>query len=62
MPALTTWGAIEPPLTKFFASSLKPGHTIVDVGTNVGYFTVLAAKIIGTEGRVIAFEANPTTG
>ncbi|GAA3215372.1 FkbM family methyltransferase [Dactylosporangium siamense] len=61
MPALTTWGAIEPPLTKFFASSVKPGHTIVDIGANVGYFTVLAAKLIGTEGRIIAFEANPTT-
>lgn len=61
MPALTTWGAIEPPLTKFFAGHVKPGHTIVDVGANVGYFTVLAAKLVGTQGRIIAFEANPAT-
>ena len=61
MPALTTWGAIEPPLTKFLANNLQPGQTIVDVGANVGYFTVLAAKLVGTGGRIIAFEANPTT-
>jgi FkbM family methyltransferase len=61
MPVLTTRGAIEPPLTHFFANTVKPGQTVVDVGANVGYFTVLAAKLVGKEGRVIAFEANPST-
>src|SRR4051794_33151645 len=60
MPTLVIQGALEPLLTNFFASHVRPGHTVVDVGANVGYFTVLAAKLVGTEGRVIAFEANPT--
>jgi FkbM family methyltransferase len=61
MPSLVTWGAIEPPLTKFFTTAVLPGHTVVDIGANVGYFTVLAAKRVGPTGRVVAFEANPAT-
>ncbi|GAA2356685.1 FkbM family methyltransferase [Dactylosporangium salmoneum] len=61
MPALTTWGAIEPPLTRYFATAVHPGQTVVDVGANVGYFTVLAARQVGAGGRVVAFEANPAT-
>ncbi len=36
--------------------SLRPGDTVVDIGANIGAFTVLAAKTIGPSGRVIAFE------
>ncbi|WP_433050919.1 FkbM family methyltransferase [Dactylosporangium sp. CS-033363] len=61
MPSLVTWGAIEPPLTKFLAGEIKAGQTFVDVGANIGYFTVLATQRVGAAGRVIAFEANPTT-
>ncbi|MGG1877319.1 FkbM family methyltransferase [Paenibacillus cisolokensis] len=58
MPTLVTTGIFEVPLTKYFISTIKPGFTVVDVGTNVGYFTLLASKLVGTEGRVIGFEAN----
>ncbi|MFI5911211.1 FkbM family methyltransferase [Dactylosporangium sp. NPDC051541] len=61
MPSLVTWGAIEGPLTKFLASELRPGQTFVDVGANIGYFTVLATQRVGLGGKVIAFEANPGT-
>ena len=61
MPILTTTGVLEAPLTKFFLAQVKPGHTIVDIGANVGYFTVLAAKLVGAKGRVIGYEANPHT-
>jgi FkbM family methyltransferase len=39
--------------------SLKPGGWFVDVGANLGYFTLLAAKWVGTSGRVDAFEPDP---
>jgi FkbM family methyltransferase len=38
---------------------LKPGMTFVDVGANLGYFTLLAAKIVGP-GHVYAFEPEQT--
>ncbi|GAA3273132.1 FkbM family methyltransferase [Dactylosporangium vinaceum] len=61
MPSLVTWGAIEGPLTKFLAMTIQPGQTFVDIGANIGYFTVLATQRTGLGGKVIAFEANPTT-
>jgi FkbM family methyltransferase len=37
---------------------LKPGLVVVDVGANIGYYTLLAASRIGDAGRVLAFEPN----
>ncbi|WP_369900228.1 FkbM family methyltransferase [Bacillus manliponensis] len=59
MPSLVTTGIIEAPLTKFFINQIKPGNIVIDIGTNVGYFTILAAKLVGTQGKVFGFEANP---
>lgn len=42
-----------------FASLLRPGMTVLDVGAHVGYYTLLAARLLGPEGRVIAVEADP---
>ncbi len=38
---------------------LKPGDTFVDVGANIGMITLLASQLVGTSGRVLAFEPNP---
>jgi FkbM family methyltransferase len=38
---------------------LQPGRCFLDVGANIGYFTVLAAKHLGPSGRVVAFEPEP---
>ena len=40
---------------------LGAGETVVDIGANIGAFAVLAAKIVGPTGRVIAFEPVSTT-
>lgn len=48
-------------LTLFFARLLKPGMTVVDVGANFGYYTVLFGDAVGASGRVIAVEPVPTT-
>jgi len=38
---------------------LKPGMVFVDVGANIGFFTVLAARHVGSTGAVYAFEPEP---
>jgi FkbM family methyltransferase len=53
-------GELYEPLTvRCVVDALRPGATFVDVGANHGYFTVLAARLVGPSGRVIAFEPNP---
>lgn len=46
-------------LTKFFADRIKPGDTVIDIGANLGYYSVLAADLVGPEGRMVAVEPNP---
>ena len=46
----------EPPVAGKMREVLKPGMSFCDVGANIGVFTLLAAKLVGDGGRVIAFE------
>jgi len=39
---------------------LKPGMTVWDCGIYIGYYTCFFARAVGTEGRVVAFEPDPT--
>ncbi|MFL6590923.1 MAG: FkbM family methyltransferase [Chthoniobacterales bacterium] len=52
-------GCYEPVNTCLFKRILRPGSTAVDVGANIGYFTLLAASLVGKFGKVIAAEAHP---
>ena len=54
-------GEWEPRETALIAEILRPGDVFVDVGANIGYFTLLASSLVGPTGRVIAVEANPRT-
>jgi FkbM family methyltransferase len=38
---------------------LRPGVTFYDVGANIGVFSMIAARIVGASGQVVAFEADP---
>lgn len=49
----------QPHLTRALVRHLAPGATFVDVGANIGYFTLLAAQRVGPTGRVIAVEPMP---
>jgi FkbM family methyltransferase len=42
-----------------FISAVEPGWTVYDVGANVGYYSVLASNLVGTQGIVHAFEPTP---
>jgi FkbM family methyltransferase len=44
-----------------FKESLATGMVVVDVGANVGYYTLIAARIVGEQGRVFGFEPDPRT-
>jgi len=51
-------GTSEPAIQDLFAAHIAPGSVVWDIGANVGFFTLLAARLVGT-GRVIAFEPLP---
>lgn len=52
-------GVYEPHITSVFRKVLRPGHTVVDVGTNAGWFTLLSARAVGPTGKVLSFEPEP---
>ena len=42
-------------------SILKPGDTFVDLGANIGFYTLIASRIVGENGKVFSFEPTPST-
>lgn len=52
-------GAYERELVALLKKTVKPGMTVIDVGANIGYIAAIAARLVGPEGRVHAFEPNP---
>lgn len=46
----------EPHVTNYILRTLQKGDVFVDVGANVGYYTLMASILVGENGRVIAFE------
>jgi FkbM family methyltransferase len=55
-------GSYEPEETATVHRLLRPGMTVIDVGANVGYFTLLASRLVGPTGRVLALEPSPYAG
>ena len=52
-------GIGEPQVQKALVDHLRPGMTFYDVGANIGFFSLMAARLVGPQGRVISFEADP---
>lgn len=52
-------GLYEEHISSFLQEELKPGQTFLDIGANLGYFSVLAGKLVGETGSVISFEPSP---
>ena len=52
-------GEEEPEVQDALVEYLRPGMTFYDVGANIGFFSLLAARIVGPFGRVVSFEADP---
>jgi FkbM family methyltransferase len=52
-------GVYEPNVTAAFTSLVEPGGVVLDVGAHIGYYTVVAANLVGEQGHVHAFEPSP---
>lgn len=59
-PQLLDQQVWHPAMTRFYIDNIAPGMKYLDIGANIGYFTVLAASLVGHTGRVHAFEPEPS--
>lgn len=52
-------GTYERPVQQLFCERIQPGDVVFDIGANVGFFALLASKLVGPTGQVHAFEPFP---
>ena len=52
-------GSGEPEVQCALAKHLRPGMVFYDLGANIGFFTLIGARLVGEKGRVFSFEADP---
>lgn len=54
--------SFEIPVRRFFERPhIRANSTVIDIGSHVGYYTVLASKIVGKKGKVVSIEPHPTS-
>ena len=56
---LSLWRDYEGLVTRVIAEKIRPGDTVLDIGANIGYYTLLLARSVGPRGMVYAFEPDP---
>src|SRR5436190_1863495 len=49
------------PFGQYLASTLETGQVFLDVGANIGFYSLFAAQRVGPSGRVFSFEPDPMT-
>lgn len=52
-------GTYEPGMQSALKELIKPGMIVYDVGANIGYVTLMLARLVGAKGKVFSFEALP---
>jgi|GEM_PF-906460 len=58
-PHILMDGYWEQWITNVFRQLMRPGMQVLDIGANIGWYSLLAADLIGPTGRLTSFEANP---
>ncbi|MDR0968117.1 MAG: FkbM family methyltransferase [Holosporaceae bacterium] len=48
----------EPHVTNYLVKNVKPSETVIEIGANIGYYTTLLSKLVGSKGKVYSYEAN----
>lgn len=49
----------EPETRELFERIVKPGMSVIDAGAQIGYFTLLFARLVGRDGKVYSCEPDP---
>ena len=52
-------GELDRKITWICRRIVRPGDTVLDIGANIGFVTVLLSSLVGKDGNVYAFEPNP---
>ncbi len=52
-------GDFDPAVRRAIEDGLRSGDAFIDVGANVGYYTLIARSLVGDDGAVLAFEVDP---
>jgi len=58
-PILVSRGIYDKQMTEVIKGIITPGMVCLDIGANIGYFTLIMARLAGEEGNVFAFEPEP---
>lgn len=58
---LFLYGRMEQNELTAWKQVVRPGDAVIDGGANYGYWTLVASRLVGPNGRVFSFEANPPT-
>lgn len=59
--AIEVDGCCEPEVSHLMARVVREGDSAIDVGANVGFFTLLLGRLVGSTGNVTAFEPTPAS-
>lgn len=56
---LIIYGIHEPLTTKLILDEIKKDMTVLDIGSNIGYYAILESKLVGPSGKVFSIEPSP---
>jgi FkbM family methyltransferase len=54
--ATQNWEVVERDSYRAFAAMVRPGDVVFDIGAHIGTYSVIASRLVGPAGRVVAYE------